>query len=198
MAGTIITFYSYKGGVGRSFALVNTATVLSAWGFKVLCVDWDLEAPGLDAYFRPVLTRAPAGGLADVFTGFAAGAPEDPDQYVVPIGHETIKGRLDLLPAGAGDGYVKQVQRLDWAAMYQDQNLGEQLEKWRDRWIQDYDFVLIDSRTGITDIGGICTAQLPDILVTMFTANDRACAASSTSPGAPTTPGTGCRTTARG
>ena len=31
--------------------------------------------------------------------------------------------------------------------------------------------MLVDSRTGITDIGGICTVQLPDILVFMFTAN---------------------------
>lgn len=37
--------------------------------------------------------------------------------------------------------------------------------------MQEYDFVLVDSRTGITDIGGICTVQLPDILVFMFTAN---------------------------
>jgi tetratricopeptide (TPR) repeat protein/cellulose biosynthesis protein BcsQ len=169
----MITFYSYKGGVGRSFALVNTATMLSMWGFRVLCVDWDLEAPGLDAYFGPVLARPPSGGLADVFTSFAAGVTEEPDQYVVPVVHEAVKGRLDLLPAGAGDGYVRLVQRLDWAAMYQDRDLGDQLEKWRARWIEDYDFVLIDSRTGITDIGGICTAQMPDVLVTMFTANEQ-------------------------
>jgi hypothetical protein len=36
-----------------------------------------------------------------------------------------------------------------------------------------YDFVLIDSRTGITDMGGICTAQLPEILVMLFTANEQ-------------------------
>jgi TIR domain-containing protein len=35
----------------------------------------------------------------------------------------------------------------------------------------DYEIVLIDSRTGLTDSGGICTIQLPDIVVAMFTAN---------------------------
>ena len=33
------------------------------------------------------------------------------------------------------------------------------------------DYVSIDSRTGITDIGGICTIYLPDVLVAFFTSN---------------------------
>src|SRR5690349_21130934 len=49
--GSIITFYSYKGGVGRSFLLANVAATLSRWGYRVLCVDFDLEAPGLAHYF---------------------------------------------------------------------------------------------------------------------------------------------------
>ena len=47
----IITFYSYKGGVGRSMALANVATLLSKWGKRVLMIDWDLEAPGLENFF---------------------------------------------------------------------------------------------------------------------------------------------------
>jgi MinD-like ATPase involved in chromosome partitioning or flagellar assembly len=53
--GEIITFYSYKGGTGRSMALANVAHIL-AWriaapGKRVLAIDWDLEAPGLHKYF---------------------------------------------------------------------------------------------------------------------------------------------------
>src|SRR5262249_14925089 len=33
-----------------------------------------------------------------------------------------------------------------------------------------FDFVLIDSRTGLTDSGGICTIQMPDVLVLVITA----------------------------
>ena len=47
----IVTFYSFKGGVGRSMALVNVAELLADAGYKVLVVDWDLEAPGLERYF---------------------------------------------------------------------------------------------------------------------------------------------------
>jgi hypothetical protein len=35
----------------------------------------------------------------------------------------------------------------------------------------DYDYVLIDSRTGLTDTSSICTAVLPDKLVTVFIPN---------------------------
>ena len=40
---TFITFYSFKGGVGRSMALINTAGILAGQrGFRVLVLDLDL------------------------------------------------------------------------------------------------------------------------------------------------------------
>ena len=45
--GRIITFYSYKGGTGRSMALANIAWLMASAGRQVLVIDWDLEAPGL-------------------------------------------------------------------------------------------------------------------------------------------------------
>jgi len=53
----IITFYSYKGGVGRTFSLANIAVLLSKRGKLVLLIDWDLEAPGLLRYFKPFLPK---------------------------------------------------------------------------------------------------------------------------------------------
>ncbi len=50
--GEIVTFYSYKGGVGRTMTLANIGVLLSQWGYKVLVVDWDLEAPGLEYFFE--------------------------------------------------------------------------------------------------------------------------------------------------
>jgi tetratricopeptide (TPR) repeat protein len=50
---------------------------------------------------------------------------------------------------------------------------GAILERWRNEWKPSFDLVLIDSRTGITDTGGICTILLPDFLVLVFTANDQ-------------------------
>ena len=38
---------------------------------------------------------------------------------------------------------------------------------------QNYDYVLIDSRTGLSDIADICTVELPDVLVDCFTLSDQ-------------------------
>ena len=48
-----ITFYSYKGGVGRTLALANIAKRLSEFGKKVCLIDFDLEAPGLHHPLSP-------------------------------------------------------------------------------------------------------------------------------------------------
>lgn len=172
--GFVATFYSFKGGVGRSFLLANVATTLAAWGYRVLCVDWDLEAPGLDLYFADYLGDRPGGpGLVDLVHKFKDGASPAPDwsAHVTPVGIRAFAGSLHLMPAGRqDDGYAGRVQALDWANLYE-RGLGAFLESVRDNWVREYDVVLIDSRTGITDIGGICTIQLPDILVPVLAAN---------------------------
>ena len=59
----VITFYSYKGGTGRTMALANVAYTLAQQQEElaknqrdkvknVLAIDWDLEAPSLHRYFR--------------------------------------------------------------------------------------------------------------------------------------------------
>ncbi|HEV7671466.1 MAG TPA: SUMF1/EgtB/PvdO family nonheme iron enzyme [Thermoanaerobaculia bacterium] len=177
MSGTVITFYSYKGGVGRTQALANVGTLLSVWGFRVLCIDWDLEAPGLHRYFERWLTDRDAEGLVELITKHGAGEATDWRRFIQTISfpQETKKeATLDFLPAGRFDaGYVARLQALNWDALYRERHLGEWIEALRTDWKEEYDFVLIDSRTGITDLGGICTIQLPDILVLLFTANQQ-------------------------
>src|SRR5205823_2354758 len=43
----------------------------------------------------------------------------------------------------------------------------------RNAWKEQYEFILLDSRTGVTDIGDVCTALLPDVLVTVLVANEQ-------------------------
>ena len=47
----LISFYSYKGGVGRTLALVQTAYLLAKKGKNVLMLDLDIEAPSLHDIF---------------------------------------------------------------------------------------------------------------------------------------------------
>ena len=46
----IAVFYSFKGGVGRSMAVANVGDLLTRSGLKVLMIDFDMEAPGLEQY----------------------------------------------------------------------------------------------------------------------------------------------------
>jgi cellulose biosynthesis protein BcsQ len=167
MPGTVVTFYSYKGGVGRSFTLANIAVLLARWGHRVLCLDWDLEAPGLHDYFRPMMNADPTGGVVDLVEDFLAGRAS-------PVDHTTRLGgvgALDFIAAGRDDpDYVGRIQGIDWDHLYR-LGFSEYLERCREQWTADYDYVLIDSRTGVSDIGSICTAHLPDRLVVLFTAN---------------------------
>ena len=53
--GEVVTFYSYKGGTGRTMALSNIAVLLARRenaSVPVLMLDWDMEAPGLHHYFE--------------------------------------------------------------------------------------------------------------------------------------------------
>lgn len=177
--GSVVTFYSYKGGVGRTLALANVGALLCSWGYKVLCVDWDLEAPGLHLYFekwtKPTSTSSASSsrpGLTELIQAQVDGLRPKWGDFVTKVRFPKTSRPLQLITAGKQDqSYVERMQALDWKRLYDEHQLGNFLEALRAEWKEKFDFVLIDSRTGITDIGGICTVQLPDLLVLLFTAN---------------------------
>ena len=189
--GKIITFYSYKGGTGRSMALANIAWLLASSGQRVLAIDWDLEAPGLHRYFEPYLadkTLERSTGLVDFMLSFATAAVSsqprnrEPDWYVpysnilahaVPIQWSFPgDGNLDFVPAGRQDvAYANRVNSFNWQNFYELLGGGVLLESVKTKLRKLYDFVLVDSRTGVSDTSGICTVQMPDELVVCFTLN---------------------------
>jgi len=191
--GEIITFYSYKGGVGRTMALANVAWILAGNGKKVLTIDWDLDAPGLHRYFHPFLrdtNLTDSVGLIEFFSDYMDGSltrsdrPEDNDlwyeratditNYKVPLQWKFPKGgKIDFIPAGKqGPSYSMYVNIFDWRLLYEKYS-GESFIKDVKENIKkaEYDYILIDSRTGVSDYSGICTMEMPDILVVLFTAN---------------------------
>jgi tetratricopeptide (TPR) repeat protein len=177
---TVYTFYSYKGGVGRSMALANVAALLARWGHRVLIIDWDLDAPGLEKYFTQSPSelegsRAERPGVVDIVTAFALGEPLDWKDCLLkayPFGRAAPP--LDIITAGRETAeYASLLEDIDWKHLFNEKGFGAYLEEMRDEWLYRYEFVLIDSRTGITDIGGICTIHLPETLVMLFTANEQ-------------------------
>ncbi|HZI19737.1 MAG TPA: pentapeptide repeat-containing protein [Pyrinomonadaceae bacterium] len=180
--GQIITFYSYKGGVGRTMGLANVAVLLARWGYKTLIVDWDLEAPGLEYFFKDYIdaeAAAQSKGVVDLLhsvSGESVSSPQTLDwqHLVISVQPPDCKQPLHMLTSGQrGDGYFGRVRAFDVETFYAEKGGGLFIESLRDDWKRKYDFVLLDSRTGVTDIGGICTIQLPDLLVTLFTATEQ-------------------------
>ncbi|MEA3210545.1 MAG: hypothetical protein QOE70_3602 [Chthoniobacter sp.] len=226
----IYTFYSFKGGVGRSMALANVAEYLYQRGLRVVMIDWDLEAPGLENFFyqdrQQIDTVCSGLGLIDLLLTYkrqfpqitvaltpppspvppatgggtpphAAPTPEQRhaalgaifDQQLPPMSaflqplrpSKTTDGQtasLSLLSAGwrAGDrlkGYADDVQAFDWAELYAAYE-GETFFDWmRGQLLKSADIVLIDSRTGVTEMGGVCTRQLADVVVSFCTPNTK-------------------------
>jgi cellulose biosynthesis protein BcsQ len=173
----VITFYSFKGGVGRTMALVNVAAELARRGRKVLVVDFDLEAPGLETYER-LQPPKPHPGIVEYVTEYRrTNAVPNLLNYIYetkPIGKNG--GKLWVMPAGRRDAaYRRALSRLDWQRLYKDEQGFLLFEDTKVGWEQELnpDYVLIDSRTGDTDVLGICTRQLPDSVVLMFTPNEQ-------------------------
>lgn len=168
-----VTFYSYKGGVGRSQALINVAFELANRGRKVLIVDFDLEAPGLHTY-KPFSNTPPQKGIVEFVNEFID-TSESPcvNDYLIES-DVSLGASIWLMPAGRRDqDYACRLSKIDWNDLYQNHSgylLFEDLkQQWRESINPEY--VLIDSRTGHTDVGGICTRQLPDAVVAMMLPN---------------------------
>jgi len=189
--GTIITFYSYKGGTGRTMALANFAWVLASNDKNVLLIDWDLEAPGLHRYLRPFLVDPElqsTRGLIDFVWDLAAkkmtpaGDNMSPPSETNPVSLEDYavgldwnfagEGSIAFVPAGRQDeDYPQRVNTFDWDNFYERLGGGKLLHATGEQLRRDYDYILIDSRIGVSDTSGICTVQMPDLLVIGFTLN---------------------------
>ncbi|MFD9790130.1 FxSxx-COOH system tetratricopeptide repeat protein [Streptomyces sp. NPDC059070] len=189
--GTVITFYSYKGGTGRTMALANCAWILAANGHRVLAVDWDLEAPGLHRFFHPFLDlrdMEATPGLINLITEYQVEAERTgehtPDwhrdyarvrRHAVSLNWEfPAGGSLDFLSAGRRNrDYSSVVGRMDWDHFYEHSGGGQFFDAMKDDMRRHYDYTLIDSRTGLSDIADICTVQMPEVLVVCFTLSDQ-------------------------
>lgn len=188
----IYTFYSYKGGVGRTMALANIAELFYQAGLNVLMVDWDLEAPGLERFFPTILDSRlfEKRGIMDMLLHYKKQMSEElpisieeptellekPDRLLVDVYPDSSNGKLWFIPSGRRDkahfsDYANAVLTFDWQDFYQNWE-GERYFEWlRLQFLRLADIVLIDSRTGLTEMGGVCTYQFADVVVMFCAAN---------------------------
>jgi len=173
----IVTFYSYKGGVGRTQTVANMATYLAFYhAQKVLLIDWDLEAPGLDFYFPQFEREKVEGGLIEMLVSYTdkirSGKELDENKVIeicknltinnIPISTEN-KGKIDFVTAGKYDNnYISKINAFRWDDFYENLDGRTFLEIWKQELKKQYDWILIDSRTGENDYSGICNILMPD------------------------------------
>lgn len=176
-----LSFFSYKGGVGRSMALTNLAKRLVEFEKSVFIIDFDLEAPGvpfkLKDYMQPEQIKA---GMVDYIYEFSSKAQiDDLKKYVIPLRKKNIDdATMWFLPAGNSniDDYWSKLSRINWHDMFYTEG-GKGLRFFLDlkekiRKQYNPDFLLIDSRTGITELSGISLKILADEVVILFINND--------------------------
>lgn len=174
-----IAFYSYKGGVGRTLALSNVAMRLVGFGKKVMMLDLDLEAPGLHCKFSNFHSDEKIkSGIVDYIYEYAVNQtiPSSIKSYVCHLQNE-VSESLDLIAAGnpRSSEYWRKLSAINWyELLYGDGATGvsfflDMKEKIAKEFQPDY--LLIDTRTGITDLSSLTVSLLADRLVILSANN---------------------------
>ncbi len=209
----IFTFYSYKGGVGRSMALLNVAYTLVSRGRHVLILDLDLEAPGVSGFMhrngeldKPIGAH-PKDVLSLLYLAMETVRTGQHADHVPPVSNflrsvrsdklATLEpkfgkvGRLDVIGADQELNYFDRLAELQFKDLTQEElktlsrllhtYFKQQRFPFRPLGVEDsdppistpYDYILVDSRTGITEFGGLCVGPLADRLVVLTGLNDQ-------------------------
>jgi MinD-like ATPase involved in chromosome partitioning or flagellar assembly len=171
-APTIVAFYSFKGGVGRTTLLATMAWRLARAGRKVVVVDLDLEAPGVSS----LLGVDPERGVVDYVVDYVATGRADGRGW--PAARSLAAedaANITVVPAGRLDWqYLEKLARLDFAGARtgppDESPTLDALRALLKTISGEYrpDYILIDSRAGLHDIGGLSLHALShiDVLVT--------------------------------
>lgn len=161
----IVSFFSFKGGAGRTTSLIGTALSLAKAGKKVVIIDLDLEAPGLSSIFFKE---------HEIYTGVVDYLIEKQIhenrwniyQHILSADPSILgdfSDNLKIVPAGIVDAnFIQKLARLDFQHLTTNQ-VGVRLHKLLDeiaRANRDLDFILLDARAGFHDIGGFALSDL--------------------------------------
>ena len=187
----VISFISYKGGVGRTTTLAFFASWLATHHKKkVIVIDCDFEAPGFNNYYN--INTEEKKGIVEYFldkeySSFIGGDLDIRKDYAYQVEQKYVgKGDIFIVPAGNlineeieetgrthREDYLEALARIDINGIkhitkqFQDffQDLKQQLDLTYENSI-----ILIDSRTGFNDIFAFL-ASLSDTIVGFFGIN---------------------------
>ena len=172
----VVSFYSFKGGMGRTTSLAASALLLAKKGYNVLAIDTDIEAPGLSTFFFD--DSHIVKGTVDFFVEYQANEFYAPDMldYLIEVHDvslkEEIPGEIFIIPAGQTDKpYLSKLARNDYQDIKPDgmRNTVVRLIEHATEFLQqkgkNVDYILLDARAGFHDMGGVVTFQIPHGIV---------------------------------
>jgi len=179
----VVTFYSFKGGVGRSTALGLVAGILATRNRRVVMVDFDLEAPGISVLFQTDvenINEEQYGVLDYLHQRYLTPGQNIPtiDNCICQVNLGT-RGELFLVPAGEyNENYIHRLADLDRHSLQSfykgkgEINPVQQLiTDIKDRL--DPDVILIDARPGFNDTSAIALFDLADMAIICFSPTDQ-------------------------
>ena len=167
----VVSFYSFKGGVGRTTALAAVALQLARDKQRVVLLDFDLEAPGLGSIFPPPSQIAPSLGLLDYLIEFPVLGTKFPledvfyayDDQKALQGGEPIQVGWSGMP---GEDYLAKLSRLNLHRLLAPLAVGGGSDDPIHHLLRfvktnkQPDWILIDSRAGLHDLGGLALSGL--------------------------------------
>lgn len=185
----VATFYSFKGGVGRTTALAACALHAARAGKKVVAIDLDLEAPGLGTLLE--IEKTQLGGVLDAIVEHLATGTLDLAGRHMPAkklnqdqreaGSRESRGEIVVFPAGnLEQKFIEKLARLDF--------LGSTSRPGSDSPVQAAlkallakirkelkpDLILIDARAGLHDLAGLSLHGLAHIDILLSRASEQA------------------------
>lgn len=178
----IISFYSFKGGLGRTTALAAFAIQRARQGEEVLVVDLDLGAPGVGALLAPESPVPQARwGVVDYLLEqpvlSAAGLPIDLADYYHICARRGVaeQGVIRVIPAGFLDrNYLGKLARLDMEPP-QDAETGHPLANLLRQVREELkpDWILLDSRAGLSEAAGFALGGVAHLNILFGTTSEQ-------------------------
>jgi hypothetical protein len=174
----VLSFYSFKGGVGRTTALAAFAIRRARAGERVVVLDLDFEAPGAGVLLDPGegIPGAQWGVLDYLVERPLLGKDLPLRDYYHACARESVTGSGEILvfpAARLNDGFLPKLSRVDLepALRAADHALVQLLRQIREELRPNW--VLLDCRAGISEAAGLIVNGLAHLNVLFGTASEQ-------------------------